>query len=144
METPEFEHSHHHRTGRPWLDVLLGVSAVSISFISLFLAIANGRAMERLVQSNSWPFIQIGTSDVEPDSTPHIRFFIVNKGVGPARIESLEVTYNGTPMNSPRGRKGECILLRRQSRGLECRGLRSNGPRSAKDWFSCLLLFSFR
>jgi hypothetical protein len=55
METPEFEHSHHHRTGRPWLDVLLGVSAVSISFISLFLAIANGRAMERLVQSNSWP-----------------------------------------------------------------------------------------
>jgi hypothetical protein len=103
METPEIEPSHRHHTGRPWLDVLLGVSAVSISFISLFLAIANGRAMERLVQSNSWPFIQIGTSDVEPDSTPHIRFFIVNKGVGPARIESLEVTYNGTPMNSPRG-----------------------------------------
>jgi hypothetical protein len=103
MEAPEVEHSHHRHTGRPWLDVLLGVSAVSISFISLFLAIANGRAMERLVQSNSWPFIQIGSSDVEPDSTPHIRLFIVNKGVGPARIESLEVTYNGTPMRSPRG-----------------------------------------
>jgi hypothetical protein len=43
METPEIEH---HHTGRPWLDVPLGVSAVSISFISLFLAIANGRAME--------------------------------------------------------------------------------------------------
>jgi hypothetical protein len=103
METPEVEHSHHHRTGRPWLDVLLGVSAVSISLISLFLAIANGRAMERLVQSNSWPFVEIGSSDVESDSTPHIRFFIANKGVGPARIETLEVTYNGTPMNSPRG-----------------------------------------
>lgn len=102
MESPEVEHSHHRHTGRPWLDVLLGVSAVSISFISLFLAIANGRAMERLVQSNSWPFIQIDSSDVESDSTPHIRFFIVNKGVGPARIESLEVTYNGTPMSSPR------------------------------------------
>jgi hypothetical protein len=102
METPEVEHSHHHRTGRPWLDLLLGVSAVSISFISLFLAIANGRAMERLVQSNSWPFIEIGTSDVESDGAPHIRMFIVNKGVGPARIETLEVTYNGTPMSRPR------------------------------------------
>src|ERR1700679_2317158 len=78
MESPEVEHAHHRHTGRPGLDVLLGVSAVSISFISLFLAIANGRAMERLVQSNSWPFIQIGISDVEPDSTPHIRLFIVN------------------------------------------------------------------
>jgi hypothetical protein len=102
MEKPEIEPSHRHHTGRPWLDLLLGVSAVSISFISLFLAVANGRAMERLVQSNSWPFIQIGSSDVESDSTPHIRLFIVNKGVGPARIETLEVTYNGVPMSSPR------------------------------------------
>jgi hypothetical protein len=102
METPEVEHQHHHPTGRPWLDLLLGVSAVSISFISLFLAIANGRAMERLVQSNSWPFVQMNYSNVESDGTPHFRLDIVNKGVGPARVETLEVTYNGMPMNSPR------------------------------------------
>jgi hypothetical protein len=102
METPEVEHQHHHHTGRPWLDLLLGVSAVSISFISLFLALANGRAMERLVQSNSWPFVQISSSNVESDGTPHFRLDIVNKGVGPARIETLEVAYNGVPMSSPR------------------------------------------
>jgi uncharacterized membrane protein len=50
MEGPEVEHAHHHHTGRSWLDLILGVSAVSISFISLFLAIHNGNAMERLVQ----------------------------------------------------------------------------------------------
>jgi hypothetical protein len=102
METPEVEHQHRHHTGRPWLDLVLGISAVSISFISLFLAIANGRAMERLVQSNSWPFVQMGTSNVDPDGAPHVRFDIANKGVGPARIETLEVTYNGTPINKPR------------------------------------------
>ena len=48
VESPEIEH-HHHHTGRPGVDLLLGVAAVAISFISLFLAIANGRAMERLV-----------------------------------------------------------------------------------------------
>ena len=102
METPEVVHPPHHHTGRPWLDVVLGVSAVSISFISLFLAIANGRAMERLVQSNSWPFVQISFSNAESDGAPHVRFEIVNKGVGPARIETLEATYDGTPITSAR------------------------------------------
>jgi hypothetical protein len=34
---------------------------------------------------------------VESDGSPHVRLYIVNKGVGPARIETLEVTYSGTP-----------------------------------------------
>src|ERR1700729_270779 len=102
MESPEVEHSHHRHTGRPWLDLLLGVSAVSISFISLFLAIANGRAMERLVQANSWPFVFVGASNVELDGTPHVRLLIGNKGVGPARIETLDVLYQGTSVNGPR------------------------------------------
>jgi hypothetical protein len=101
VETPELEH-HHHHTGRPWLDLLLGVSAVSVSFISLFLAIANGRAMERLVQSNSWPFVEMGVSDTQSDGTLHFQLLIANKGVGPARIEMLEVAYNGKSMSSPR------------------------------------------
>jgi hypothetical protein len=102
METPETEHVHHHHTGRPWVDLLLGISAVSISFISLFLAIANGRAMERLVQSNSWPFVMIGPSNADPDGTPHIHLDIMNKGVGPARIETIEVEYDGKTISSPR------------------------------------------
>lgn len=102
METPEVERAHHQHTGRQWLDVVLGVSAVSISFISLFLAIANGHAMERLVQSNSWPFVQVGTSNVQQDGTPHISFVIANKGVGPARVEMLQVIFDGTPMKGPR------------------------------------------
>lgn len=101
MESQEIEH-HHHHTGRPWLDLLLGISAVAISFISLFLAIANGRAMERLVQSNSWPFVQVGSSNVDADGSPHVRFDISNKGVGPAHIETLQATYNGAPVNKPR------------------------------------------
>jgi len=102
VENPEAEHHHRHHTGRPWLDLLLGISAVSISFISLFLAIENGRAMERLVQANSWPFIEITHSSLNVDGTPHNHLDIANKGVGPARIETLEASYNGTPMSSPR------------------------------------------
>jgi len=102
VEGPEVEHPHHHHTGRSWLDVILGVSAVTISFISLFLAIHNGNAMERLVEANSWPSVQVTFSTLNLDSTPHIHFDIANKGVGPARIESLEVTYNGAPLGDGR------------------------------------------
>ena len=102
MEGPEVEHAHHHHTGRQWVDLVLGVSAVAISFISLFLAIHNGEAMERLVQANSWPSVQIIFSTLNQDATPHIHVDIANKGVGPARIESLEVSYNGKPVSNPR------------------------------------------
>jgi hypothetical protein len=84
MENSEVEHLRHHHTGRQWVDLLLGISAVSISFISLFLALHNGKAMEQLVQANSWPFVQITFSTVHLDGTPHIHLDIANKGVGPS------------------------------------------------------------
>jgi hypothetical protein len=58
--------------------------------------------MERLVQSNSWPFVEIASSNADPDGTPHIHFDVMNEGVGPARIETLEVAYDGKSMSSPR------------------------------------------
>jgi hypothetical protein len=102
VEGPEAEHVHHHHTGSRRIDLVLGVCAVSISFISLFLAIHNGNAMERLVQANSWPSVQAIYSTLDPDGTPHIHLDIANKGIGPARIESLEVTYDGARASNPR------------------------------------------
>jgi hypothetical protein len=101
VEQPEVEHLHHH-TGRPWWDLILGVCAVSISLVSIFLAIQNGKAMERLVQTNSWPFIRTTYSTSNLDGTPHNHLDIANKGVGPASVESLEVLLDGRPMNSAR------------------------------------------
>jgi hypothetical protein len=92
---PEVEHHHHHHTGHRWLDVTLGVSAVFISLMSLFLAIQHGRVMEKMVEANTWAFVTVGFSTAEYDYTPHVRLLVVNKGVGPAQVESLEVFYNG-------------------------------------------------
>jgi hypothetical protein len=102
VEGPEVEQAHHHHTGRSWLDMILGVSAVTISFISLFLAIHNGNAMERLVEANSWPSVQVTFSTLNQDSTPNIHFDIANKGVGPARIESIEATFDGRSVKDGR------------------------------------------
>lgn len=99
---PEVEHHHHHRTGRGWLDVTLAVSAVFISLMSLFLAIQHGRVMERMVEASTWAFVTVTSSNADATSfTPHARLTVVNKGVGPAKVEDLEIFYQGVPQPGP-------------------------------------------
>ena len=88
-------HQHHH-TGRTWLDVILGVSAVVISTVSLFLAVQHGKVMEKMVEASTWAYVQVGISTYIADQgkySLHPHRFLDNKGVGPAKIESLEVFY---------------------------------------------------
>lgn len=98
---PETEHHHHHHTGHKWLDVVLAVSAVFISLMSLFLAIQHGRVMERMVEANTWPYVMVIYSTANRDGTPHTTIQIENKGVGPAKIESLELFYNQVAQPNP-------------------------------------------
>jgi hypothetical protein len=51
----------------------LGVSAVFISLMSLFLGIQHGRVMEKMVEANTWAFVTVGVSTAEYDHTPHVR-----------------------------------------------------------------------
>jgi hypothetical protein len=100
---PEVEHHHHHRTGRGWLDITLAVSAVFISLMSLFLAIQHGRVMERMVEASTWAFVTVNFSNADATNfTPHNRLTVMNKGVGPAKVEDLEVFYQGVAQPGPR------------------------------------------
>ena len=99
---PEVEHHHHHHTGRGWLDITLAVSAVFISLISLFLAIQHGRVMERMVEASTWAFVAVYYSNADPNFASHTRLTVTNKGVGPAKVEDLEVFYKGAPQPGPR------------------------------------------
>ena len=94
---PDVEHHHHHDTGHRWLDITLGVSAVFISLMSLLLAIQHGRAMEKMVQANTWAFVMVEHDTSFPDGSPHFSMWVVNNGVGPAKVGSLEVFYKDSP-----------------------------------------------
>ncbi len=99
---PEIHPHHHHRPMRHWVDMLMGASAIGISLVSLFVALQDGSAMKRLVQANSWPFVVSEYSTLAPDGTPHFRMFLTNKGVGPAKIETLEVFVDRKAVKGPR------------------------------------------
>lgn len=104
---PEIEH-HHHHTGHRLLDIVLGVSAILISLISLYLAIQHGKTMEHMVEATTWPYVEFANSDVGPDGGRSISIVIQNNGVGPARIESFELSYKGRPLRSGRDLLERC------------------------------------
>jgi hypothetical protein len=105
--TPESEIAPEARkTGHRWVDLSAAVCALVISLTSLWVAVRHGHTMERmadanarLVSANSYPLLQHYQSNAAdlraPDYTGGMRVAslnVTNSGVGPAKVETLEVS----------------------------------------------------
>lgn len=102
MDGPE-THSHaHHSSGHRLFDFIVSGSAVLISCVSLFIAVQHGRTMERLVESNSYPNVELGGAVSFTDKPDELALGVEveNTGVGPARVETIELWENGKPLRS--------------------------------------------
>ncbi len=109
--TPELEtQTELHKTGHRWIDISVAACALVVSITSLCVAILHGRTMERmadanarLVSANSWPILQSYSSNWARSGTaPVVSLNIANRGVGPAKVESLEMFWNGRPLRNAR------------------------------------------
>jgi hypothetical protein len=130
LEHEHHAHHHPHGTGTRWLDVTLAVAATIVSLVSLGLAIHSGHAMEKLVAANSYPYLQHDRSNMSSKPMPgtdrfrnKVEFGFTNNGVGPARIEWVQLTYKTKPMAD----LGElvdacCSGLGRDANALDMRG----------------------
>lgn len=105
---PDHEHHHHHHTGRRWLDIVLGVSAIAISVISLFVAVHHGKTMEQMVEATTWPYVDFAFSNGDASGARMVSLFVMNTGVGPAKIESFEILYEGRPLKNGRSLLNAC------------------------------------
>ena len=85
---------------RSSLDLLVAFAALATSISSIWLALAQGDDMQRLVQAQSWPYIGFHSGNSTVDEATHERvrslgFTVVNQGVGPARVRWMEVRVDG-------------------------------------------------
>lgn len=85
------------KSGNRVFDIAITVCILLVSVSSLIIAIVHSRTLERmadanakLVEANSWPFLSYNTSN-----GPSMNMSIVNDGVGPAKIETIEVRWAG-------------------------------------------------
>lgn len=81
-----------------WIGTAIGVAALITSVVSIWLALKNAGSMNQLVQANSWPHLQILTSNSADDSEREIRFTIENTGAGPAKLHSVVAYLDDQPM----------------------------------------------
>jgi hypothetical protein len=100
MELEPEVHSHPHKVGNQWLDIVLASTALALSIASIIIAMQNESNMRRLVTANSWPYIRLYHGN-ESDGEAVIHFNVRNSGVGPATLEKLVITYEGQAVRSP-------------------------------------------
>ena len=107
MEHENHPHHHPHGTGVRWLDIILGVAATVVSLVSLWLGLHSAHSMEKLVAANSYPYLELmrSTQTVTPmpgTDRPRaaVEYEMVNNGIGPARIEWVELKFKGQPVRN--------------------------------------------
>ena len=101
------QHGHTHRSGLPWIDLVLAGSAVFISVVSVVISIGHGRTMEKLVAANekqvrasTLPILRFGTGNMS-DGERAIHFDLRNGGTGPAIVQWLQIKWEGRPTDGP-------------------------------------------
>jgi hypothetical protein len=120
---PEHGQEEIHKTGHSWIDISVAGCALVVSITSLFVAIRHERSMERmaeanarLVEANSWPLLQRYQSDIGELGARVFSLNVANFGVGPAKVESLEVFWKGSPVHNPRELAQLCCVQGKDTR----------------------------
>jgi hypothetical protein len=91
---------------RHWIEYAATFAALTVSVISLWVAIATEQANQKMVDANdrmvaaaSWPYLQLNSSN-DDNGKKRITLELENAGVGPAKIQSLEVFWRGKAYGS--------------------------------------------
>ena len=114
-----------HKSGHRWIDISVAVCALVISVTSLWVAVRHGHTMERmaeanarLVSANSYPLLQHFQSSArslqslgDAQESLVASLNVVNSGVGPAKIETLEVFWKGRAVRTIRELLAACCQL---------------------------------
>src|SRR5215475_2686929 len=79
------------------LELAVAIAALVTSVTSIWLSLSQGDDMARLVQAQSWPYLEYVSSNTGDNGAPVIDIMIRNAGVGPAKVESFSIGYDGKP-----------------------------------------------
>lgn len=91
------------RTGLHKLDLFVGACALLVSAVSLLIAWQANRTQQRMLAASVWPYLAWDTSNFREDTQQQeVSLELHNNGVGPARIETLQLLYQGRPLADAR------------------------------------------
>lgn len=74
---------------------LVAVPAFVLSVVVAYFTFIGAEATEKMQIASVWPHVAYETSNRTEDGDKLIRLSLTNKGVGPAHIKGMEVSYQG-------------------------------------------------
>ena len=77
------------------LEMAVAIAALVTSVTSIWLSLRQGDDMARLVQAQSWPYLEYESSNTGDNGQPEIDIGVRNAGVGPAKVKSFAILYDG-------------------------------------------------
>ena len=84
------------KSGMHTLDIVVGACALLISAVSLFMAYRSNQLQDRMLEASIWPYLYWDNSNIDQQkNVDEVSLGFRNVGVGPARIESLQLSYKG-------------------------------------------------
>jgi hypothetical protein len=92
------------------LEFAVAIGALVTSVTSIWLSLSQGDDMARLVQAQSWPYLEYESSNTGNDGAPEIDIMVRNAGVGPAKVESFSVSYDGSAAKGWASLVASCCL----------------------------------
>ncbi len=99
------------------VELLIGFCVVLISVISLFVAASANRTQERLLAASVWPNLQFANGNADRNGAPAITFDLVSRGVGPARVRWVELTYDGHRVDDSAQLLDRCCAREKRASG---------------------------
>lgn len=84
------------RFDKDTLNLVIAVSAVLISAASFYAAYVQSVAAQLQVQAETWPYLQISHGNYDSEERiRNLKFEIINSGVGPAKVKTVDLNYKG-------------------------------------------------
>lgn len=76
-------------------NMLVAAPALLVSLAVAYFAFQQADATQKMQIATVWPNIAYDTGNLSDDGEPEISFNVANRGVGPARIRGMELSYEG-------------------------------------------------
>jgi archaellum component FlaF (FlaF/FlaG flagellin family) len=78
---------------------VLSLVGVFIAIVALYAALTESEATRNQTAAAVWPFVQLTVTDHLSADAAEFRISLTNAGVGPARMRSMRVLFEGRPLH---------------------------------------------
>jgi len=77
---------------------LLSVAGAVIAVLALFATLRESNEVRRQTAAAAWPYVQVHVDDYDRGDEAALSLSFTNTGVGPAKVRSLRIAIDGSPV----------------------------------------------